>query len=261
MNVFFEPINRELRTANREPRTANCEPRTANCEPRTANCEPRTANCELRTANRELRTANSLDEGERRSAFSLIEVLVATALLVMVVGMIGFVFRQSSMSWDSGIQRAEGISQVRAVMGAIERDLRLAVDAREFGMDNDFSRNGLTFIALVDPEAGSNDRVPTQIEYTSGTTVQRTATRLTCANGRWHANGTRVNSTLLERESSASPIKVSYHVLQNDSDRNGLPAYVTVNAEVEVSEEFSGLKVLSFGPNGKEGDRDDIVVN
>ena len=200
-----------------------------------------------------------------RKGFSLIEVLVATALLVMVVGMIGFVFRQSSMSWDSGTRRAEGIAQVRAVMGAIERDLRMAVDAREFGMDNRFSDNSLEFVTLADPEsidttASANVRVATLIRYSAGTTVKRTARRLTCSNGNWSASGDTVTSTLLEQSSSASPIRVEFDPVTDDDDPDGLPAYVTVNAELEVTEEFSGLRVWSSGPNGRDGDKDDIVV-
>lgn len=197
-----------------------------------------------------------------RKGFSLIEVLVATALLVMVVGMIGFVFRQSSMSWDSGIQRAEGISQVRAVMGAIERDLRLAVDAREFGLKNSFEKNSLKFIVLADPEAGSNDRVPTQITYTDGSTVKRTSTRLKSSkNGTWSATGTSENSTLLESGSSPSTVAISYNVVKDTDNPDGLPAYVTISADVTHQEKFSGLVVRSYGPNGKKGDKDDIVVN
>ena len=197
-----------------------------------------------------------------RKGFSLIEVLVATALLVMVVGMIGFVFRQSSMSWDSGVRRAEGISQVRAVMGAIERDLRLAVDAREFGLKNNFTANSLEFVTLADPEAGSNERVPMLIEYSSGSTVKRKAQRLKSTNGKWSPEGNGDSSTLLESGSSASAIDVSFDVVKGE-DSQALPVYVTVNAELEVSEEFSGLEVRSYGPNGKRDEKttsDDIVV-
>ena len=223
----------------------------------TANYELRTANPELRTANCELRTAN----GGCRSAFSLIEVLVATALLVMIVGMIGFVFRQSSMSWDSGIRRAEGASRVRAVVGAIERDLRAAVDAREFGMTQSFSRNNLTFVALLEPENGKDDqRVPTRITYTGGTSVMRTAARLTCNGGSWSTGGGTDSSTLLEDDGNAN-ISIRFDCVDPpDATPGGLPSYVTIYAELETKDEFSGLGVRSYGPDGQPNTRDDIVV-
>ena len=199
-----------------------------------------------------------------RKGFSLIEVLVATALLVMVVGMIGFVFRQSSMSWDSGTKRADGISQVRAVLGSIERDLLTAVDAREFGLKNEF--NNLSFVALQDPDsATSDDRVPSKIDYSiSGGKVTRTATRLVTSGSSWSASGAKTGPSTLLDDDTVKKIDVDAFYADGD-DTKGLPRFVTVKADVEVSTEFSGLEVRSFGPNGKRSTNatspgDDIVV-
>ena len=194
------------------------------------------------------------------SGFSLIEVLVATALLIMIVGMIGFVFRQSSMSWDSGIRRAEGTTRVRAVIGAIERDLREAVDAREFGMKQTFTKNKLEFVALLEPESGSPDqRVPSLITYTGGSTVERTAKRLTSSGSSWSATGNE-RSTLLETDGNAK-ISIEYDSVEPpDATPGGLPAYVTIQAKLITEDSFSGLKVISYGRDGKKGTRDDIVV-
>ena len=212
----------------------------------------------------------SFDE-RKASGFSLIEVLVATALLVMIVGMIGFVFRQSSMSWDSGIRRAEGIAQVRAVAGAIERDLRLAVDAREFGLTQSFSDGALKFVIPADRDETSQkqkrDRALMQIEYSSGKTVKRTATRLMRSSGSWGPKGTAKTSTLMspsDSSASTSP-EISFDIMPDDNDKNGLPIYVSVYADIRVNESFSGLEVRSYGPNGKKNasgksDGDDIVV-
>ncbi len=204
-----------------------------------------------------------LAEGERRSAFSLIEVLVATALLVMIVGMIGFVFRQSSMSWDSGIRRAEGTTQVRAVVGAIERDLRQAVDAREFGKTQMFSGTTMRFVALSEPELSAqgnltDDRVPMEITYTGGSAVTRKATRLVCNGGKSWSAGSTDTATLMESDANAE-IDISFDAVYGD-DNKGLPAYVTISAELSTEEQFSGLKVVCYGRDGKEGTHDDIIV-
>lgn len=199
-----------------------------------------------------------------RKGFSLIEVLVATALLVMVVGMIGFVFRQSSMSWDSGIHRAEGISQVRAVMGAIERDLRLAVDAREFpgsGIRQQFSSSTLQFVILDDPEASDSDaRVPKLVTFSGGSKVNRTAKRLAYqGNGKWKTNPSdndqdeQGTSTLLD----SGDCTVSFETPADYRESDGLPAYIRINATVEVTEKFSGLEVRSLGPNGDKNKIDE----
>lgn len=195
-----------------------------------------------------------------KAGFSLIEVMVATALLVMVVGMIGFVFRQSSMSWDSGIRRAEGSTQVRAVVGAIERDLRLAVDAREFGMQQSFSSTSLRFVALLEPEVGSDDRVPTYITFTGGTTVERTAQRLICNDENWSRGDDTETSTLLEPNAADASIRIRYNPMDDDADPDGLPAYVTIQAELILMDRFSGLSVRSSGRDGVKGTKDDIVT-
>ena len=66
------------------------------------------------------------------AGFSLIEVMVATAVLLVVVLMLGSVFRQASSAWDSGYARAEGGMVVRGVLGSIHRELSHAVDGRHF---------------------------------------------------------------------------------------------------------------------------------
>ena len=226
-------------------------------------------------------TGNGKRETGNASGFSLIEVLVATALLVMIVGMIGFVFRQSSMSWDSGIRRADGIAQVRAVAGAIERDLRLAVDAREFGWKKGFesSNNSLSFIILAEPEESpkkqNHDRALMKIDWSaSGKTVTRKATYFKRTSGSWGADtSSEIPSKLIEppSDSADSVPTISFEVVYpeavdpNEDPEDGLPSYVSISADVEVSESFSGLEVRSYGPNGKKnagnnGDGDDIVV-
>ena len=84
-------------------------------------------------------TPNMIERQRRHGAagFSLIEVMVATGVLLVVVLMVGAVFRQASSSWDGGYARAEGGMIVRGVLGAIQRDLSQAVDGRRFLEDWD----------------------------------------------------------------------------------------------------------------------------
>ena len=65
--------------------------------------------------------------------FSLIEVMVATLILMILVLMTGAVFRAGASAWDTGYAKAEGGAIVRTVAGAIQRELSKAVDARYFG--------------------------------------------------------------------------------------------------------------------------------
>ena len=215
---------------------------------------------QLETCNFQLATEQGGRHLTLNQGFSLIEVLVATALLVMIVGMIGFVFRQSSMSWDSGTRRADGISQIRAVAGAIERDLRLAVDAREFGMQNVFRANSLSFVILSDPDPDNpNDRALEKVEYTPGETVTRKASRLTCKNGKWGTDAGKTWTLLDSNASSGDNPVVKFEPELDDDDPEGLPVYVTIQADITTTESFSGLEVLSKGPNEKSAG-DDIIA-
>ena len=63
-----------------------------------------------------------------RRGFSLIEILVAMAILVVIVLIVGGLFQQTSLAWTLGMQRATEQSNVRAVAGALGRDLASMVD-------------------------------------------------------------------------------------------------------------------------------------
>jgi len=68
------------------------------------------------------------------SGFSLIEVMVATLILMILVLMTGAVFKAGASAWDTGYAKAEGGAIVRTVAGVIQRELSKAVDARYFGI-------------------------------------------------------------------------------------------------------------------------------
>ena len=100
-----------------------------------------------------------------RSAFTLIEVMVATGILVILVLMVGGLFSQASDVWDSGYVRAEGGMVARAIVGSIQRDLQTAVDGRAFdglGFSSEPVKTGsgsLEFVSLspIDPTREKND--------------------------------------------------------------------------------------------------------
>lgn len=63
-----------------------------------------------------------------KDGFSMIEVLVAATIMVVIVMMLAMLFQQTSLAWRTGVKRAEGYMQIRAVLGAIQRDAAAAVD-------------------------------------------------------------------------------------------------------------------------------------
>lgn len=69
-----------------------------------------------------------------RSGFSLIEVLVAMAILTVIVMVVAGIFQQTSLAWSLGLRRSNAQSAVRAVVGAISRDLASIVDPANFAI-------------------------------------------------------------------------------------------------------------------------------
>ena len=164
-----------------------------------------------------------------KDGFSLIEVMVATTILLVVVLMIGSVFRQGTSSWDSGYARAEGGMIVRAVVGSIQRELSTAVDGRRFkDKDQDgkyitgaawsspnpveVSQNKIKFICMKESVTKKENgnlvlkRDPWLVEYVwGGEEMTRNAYRLDCtirdkkvtwSLGTNVAQGDKVNSTV-----------------------------------------------------------------
>ena len=61
-----------------------------------------------------------------KPAFTLIEILVASAILIVIVLIISMVFHQGAIAWESGIARAESIVHARTLISIGTQELRSA---------------------------------------------------------------------------------------------------------------------------------------
>ncbi len=61
----------------------------------------------------------------------MIEVMVAATILVVIVMMLGMLFQQTSVAWRTGLMRSDGYMQLRAFIGAIQRDASAMIDANQ----------------------------------------------------------------------------------------------------------------------------------
>jgi len=66
-----------------------------------------------------------------RHGFSMIEVMVAATILVVIVMMLGMLFQQTSVAWRTGLMRSDGYMQLRAFIGALQRDASAMIDANQ----------------------------------------------------------------------------------------------------------------------------------
>ena len=221
----------------------------------------------------------------RNEAFTLIEVMVATVILLLMTVMMGALFRQASSAWDAGNAQAEGGMIVRGVVGAITRDMATAVDGRAYGMSSSMECSGtsLKFWCLKPTvRNGVTNREPHLITYAGGSSVTRKDKPF---------EGTEKSSTIYPGDAAGYSAKFTFEAIDpppksktnpssSDSDRSGNgyegdsdaadyvwdgPASVKVTLKLTQDGSFSGLSVRSWGKNGvpgakDNGEDDDIVV-
>lgn len=232
-------------------------------------------------------TKDSLRQYGRRG-FSLIEVMVATAIFLLIVSLIGGMFRQASSAWETGATRASGGMVVRGVVGSIQRELAEAVDGRWFASQqggvwnaNDpaiiVQNSNLRFICIKNP-TGPADNGLRLVEYTwGGGKMEREAwfVDYNATSASW-ARGMRDGdkAVLYSEESGAMYRGVSFKFSEanlsdiSESPRNfekvrdpktgmvfsdeiywNVPA-VVIDTELTRDGSFSGLEVRSYGRNG-----------
>jgi prepilin-type N-terminal cleavage/methylation domain-containing protein len=176
--------------------------------------------------------------------FSLIEVLVASSILLMIMMMLGMIFQQSSQAWRTGTRRADMYAQIRGYFGAIQRDASCAVDEKTVphqlrqllgGASQSFS-DPLRFYTLAEngfkndtPSDGLARRSLTFVEYNK---LRRTEKKLYV-----DATGaTKIDPQSGTPQQIASDVSVeSIQALTWDGQNmpaGDFPAFVTVRASV-----------------------------
>ncbi len=198
--------------------------------------------------------------------FSLIEVMVATTILMIIVIMVGNIFRHSSSAWETGYSTTEGASGVRSVLGSVQRELAQAIDGREYGLSDpiDVEGGSITFYRYVEPSRkGSTDKELQKIKYTfSRNSVTRSV------DGKSTTLFSKQTSTAgnsnIDVDFDIGKIEVSESDLNLSEDFGQDKAWtipsVWVRARVTRSSAFAGMEARSYGPDGKRGTEDDIIA-
>ena len=217
----------------------------------------------------------------RNEGFTLIELVVATAVLLVLTLIIGALFRQALSAWDTGRIRGEGGMIVRGLVGTVSKDLTTAIDGRPYGQGlPKASGSTLDFVCL---RAAEPAQTPARFEVHHITySGARRTDKVRTASG-WTTVST-VN--LAESDSSAFSIKsVEYKALDMPSAASGNgrdyetdtgfsanwdgkegPSAIKIRVTFQEKGRFEGLAVRSKGPNGfgdeESGSKvaDDIVV-
>jgi prepilin-type N-terminal cleavage/methylation domain-containing protein len=212
----------------------------------------------------------------RRSGFSLIEILVATTILLVIVILASLVFQQTTGAYQTGERKVNAQVALRNVVGALTRDLALAVDSDHYsGVDNDFSEGSLSFVALTgtpgrDVRGEENDkskdyRTARYITYSSN--GQRTEHPMTCRweNGqlKWKKEG-GVTSSLFDKDSYSDDqdthSKVTFNMTFDYDGPPELPERVYIRVELDESARAAVVGAGSGGRRGWDYEDDNIYV-
>ena len=204
----------------------------------------------------------------RRAGFSMIEVLVASTILVVIVMMLAMLFQQTSLAWRTGVKRASGYMQLRSVLGAIQRDASAAVDegaisvknasgGYRFGNGQNFS-GSLQFYTLTGSgyEDPNTKKKPYRaLKYITYNTAGKRTELLMKGDG---TGDPRPSSEVLNfvkpsNNNNSPTITISGFEPKYAGAAIGLPLYFTVKAQVTTKGYALDIGAASAGPDGEFG--------
>ena len=208
----------------------------------------------------------------------MIEVLVASSILVVIVMMLAMLFQQTSLSWRTGVRRAEAYMQIRAGFGAIQRDASAAIDQRtiagplrtKLGGSQQFSGPQLRFYTLtgcgfvddnnngkIDPGENTPYRALTYVTY--NTRGDRTESVLQANGSKEIKDPSNVLDFIDKASSKHKPVTtLSSFDPEPGPDANGLPLFVKIKAEVSTAGNSLDIGAASAGPDKTWNTKDDI---
>lgn len=206
----------------------------------------------------------------RKEGFSLIEVLVATSVLLVIIVLVSMVFQQQSGAFQSGVDRVGGQAALRNVAGMLVRDLTLAVDSEYYPNlpKNQFGNSKISFLAtsgtfgkdLDGKWEGTPESTSLQlITYEQkGSVVERSVEGITYKfSGGTASWGRKGKKTAEINDGVKYPITFTLRTIDGTTT---FPDAVEVNASFQSRLSSSQISGQCAGPNGEWGDKDDIYV-
>lgn len=198
------------------------------------------------------------------SGFSLVEILVATTILLVIVVLVSMVFQQQSAAFQAGVDRTQGQSALRSVMGMVSRDLSMAVDSEDYlGLPpNEFLSESLSFLALTGVDGKNNAGEDSEgtlslqlIKYSySSKVVSREVSNVSFTKGGWKTSGSKKSAL----NSKSNPINDLKFIVEGGTST--MPNNIRILASTKANTTASPVSGHSAGPNSLWNDDDDIFV-
>lgn len=238
--------------------------------------------------------SNMRNSSSRGSAgFTLIEVLVATTILLVIVILVSMVFQGSNAAFQTGNRKIKSKALARNIIGMISRDLTQAVEtsdypgleeAADFGPVNgaNFTTRSITFLALSGKPgnstgsasaSASSERALQLITYefsTSGNRAKRSVKNVSynSSNDKWVLAGSARSMYLNDDDDGLYGSGCGFRTVYYDNNGNRLsgasnrrlPDCVEIKVSISPEMSYSFVTARSAGKDKQFGTDDDIVV-
>lgn len=204
----------------------------------------------------------------------MVEVLVASTILIVIVMLLSMLFQQTGLAWRAGVKRADGFVGMRAMIGAIQHDASAMIDISCIPValrdgDQQFTSTSLKFYTLntaffyddKNMTPGTALRALRYITYDASGNRHEYVREVTgwqeMGNG---ANIINIVNRTGNKNKAVPKIDAFEYDYGNQANQIGLPAYLTVKAQVTTTGNSLDIGAASAGPDKIWDTTDDIVT-
>ncbi len=187
--------------------------------------------------------------GVRRSGFTLLEILMAVSILVILVFIVGGMFRHSTGAWEAGLRRTESDAGSRAALSMMAHELSMAVADTRLKCSIVSGMSDISFYTFG-PIAGNREVRKVTYTLDSGS-LKRKLEEINIGSG----YPTPISSSTVSLLDNVTDLKFRTGVLPCTTN---LPPWVDIEMTVQDNITYSVVHTKSAGPDRAWGTLDDV---
>ena len=191
--------------------------------------------------------------------FTLLEILVAMAILAIIILMLSQVFHQSRVAWDTGTRKTELNMEGRAVISLMAQELAQAVaDGSRGYYTNDIQNNDDKIVFWTFGTATNGQRVARWINYSYSSTDKQVTRRCDMLDMTTGPYPKRIVVGGLPPPLADNVENLVFRTSDGQPHSTNLPAWVDIELSLGKKSGYSLIQISSDGPDGVQSTSDDI---